>query len=172
MPNNIKWEKELSGAAFQSYYQDYPCVANYQLPHNESNWHFRTFSLRWSFQQNSEVYKFMVRSEKGGRIHKHKTPLLPITDINYLKASFALFTCNEQRYHPSQVWDYFFPSSYGFNCVITKQWFQQLNCYILFAISDNLDLDSLNRVAKGDKLIEVPPFSWRTAENIKGKFYL
>ena len=27
MPDDIEWEKDPSGAAFQSYYEDYPCVA-------------------------------------------------------------------------------------------------------------------------------------------------
>ena len=56
------------------------------------------------------------------------------------------------------------------NCVLSKQRFQQLNRYIFFANPDDLDLGSLDRVAKDDKLIKERPFLEELQRAFKANF--
>lgn len=103
--------------------------------------------------------------KKAAKPTNHKTPFLPITDITDLKAYFALLLAMNIDVILPRYENYFSQDELkwlyllcGFNCVLSKQRFHQLNRYIFFANPDDLDLGSLDRVVKYDKLIKVHPF--------------
>ena len=187
MPDDIEWEKDPSGTAFQSYYEDNPRVAFKrthcrptvdQLP--GSGKAIDIFKLFLSDEFLNKIARWTNRwfeVKKAAEPTKHKTPFLPITDITELKAYFALLLAMNRDVILPRYENYFRQDERkwlfllrGFNCVLSKQRFQQLNRYIFFANPDDLDLGSLDRVAKDDKLIKVRPFLEELQRAFKANF--
>lgn len=177
--------KDASGAAFQSYYEDYPCGAFEQTRCSP------TVDQLLSSGKVVDIFKRFLPDEflnkiarwtnrwfevkKAAELTKHKIPLLPITDITELKAYFVLLLAMNREVILPRYENYFRQDErkwllHGFNCVFSKQRFQQLNRCIFFANPDDLDFGSLDRVAKDDKLTKVHPFLEELQRAFKANF--
>ena len=187
LPDDIEWEKDPNGAAFRTYYEENPRVVFQRthcgptvdrLPGNGKT--IDIFSLFLSDEFLNKIARWTNRwfeVKKAAEPTKHQTPFTPITDVRELKAYFALLLAMNRdvilpRYEnyfrqDERKWLFLVP---GFNCVLTQQRFQQLNRYVFFANPDDLDLDSLDRVAKDDKLIKVRPFLEELQKAFKANF--
>lgn len=100
VPNNIKWEKDPSGVACQSYYKDHPHVA-FERRHcgptvNQMPGSGKAIDIFKLFLADEFLNKLARWTNRWFEVTKaaeptnHKTPFLPITDITDLKAYSAL----------------------------------------------------------------------------------
>ena len=137
MPDDIEWEKDPSGAAFQSYYEDNPRVAFKRMHCGQtvdqlpgSGKAIDIFKLFLSDEFLNKIARWTNRCfevKKAAKPMKHKTPFLPITDITELKAYFALLLATNRDVILPRYENYFRQDERkwlflrGFNCVLSKQ---------------------------------------------------
>ena len=106
--------------------------------------------------------------------NKHKTPFEPVTDIQELKAYFALLLAINQDIDMPHYEHYFRQNETkwlfltpGFQRVFTMKRFSQLNRYVFFCNPDELDLENPTRT---DKLVKIRPFVQHLQKVFKENF--
>ena len=112
MPDDIEWEKDPSGAAFQSYYEDNPCVA-FKRTHcgptvdqfPGSGKAIDIFKLFLSDEFLNKIARWTNRwfeVKKAAEPTKHNSILANHRHYG-IESLLCTVACYEQRCHPSKV---------------------------------------------------------------------
>ena len=122
-----------------------------------ATWTNHWFEVKWQLETN-----------------KHKTPFEPVTDIQELKAYFALLLAISQDIDMPRYEHYFRQDetkwlflTLGFQRVFTMKRFSQLNRYVFFCNPDELDLENPTRT---DKIVKIRPFVQHLQKVFKENF--